>query len=73
MINGKYCINTKTKKRYIIPLVKTKNGSIRINKLSVKANNQIEEFLNQSNENYYSYFNFSFEPYEEKVEKLKLK
>ena len=44
-IEGKYCTNVKSKIRYIIPLVETKDGAIRINKISDKANNKIIEYL----------------------------
>lgn len=44
-IKGKYCISIKAKRRYIIPLVSTKDGYVRINEISRKAKKQIEEYL----------------------------
>ena len=69
-IPGKYCVNTKSKTRYVIPLVQTKNGAIRINELSTKAKNQIEEYLSSPKGGYYTYFDFDFVPYEEPITKL---
>ncbi len=61
-IQDKYCININAKKRYIVPLVITQNGNIRINKVSESANSEINEFLNISNNNW-TYFDFDFNPY----------
>lgn len=66
----KYCVNIKVKTRYVIPLVQTKNGAIRINELSTKAKNQIEEYLSSPKGGYYTYFDFDFVPYEEPITKL---
>lgn len=68
-VADKYCINIKTKKRYVIPLVQTMNGNIRINKISNLANNDINNFLNISDENY-TYFDFDFNPYKDYKQKL---
>ena len=57
--------------RYVIPLVETEYGTIRINKISDKANNKIIEYLNSPKGGYYTYFDFPFEPYQGKdVKKL---
>ena len=64
-IKEKYCINLKSKVRYVVPLVQTKNGNVRINKISDKANNKINEYLNCPKGGNYTYFDFQFIPYEE--------
>jgi len=45
-IPNKYCVNIKTKRRYINPLVETDNGTKRIVDVSEKAKSKIEEYLN---------------------------
>lgn len=45
-IDGKYCVNIKAKTRYFVPLVLTESGTIRINKVSKKANDEINAYLN---------------------------
>lgn len=42
----KYCVNVNAKKRYIIPLVKNENEYVRIDKISEKAKEDINKFLN---------------------------
>ena len=64
-IKEKYCINLKSKVRYVVPLVQTKNGNVRINKISDKVNNKINEYLNCPKGGNYTYFDFQFIPYEE--------
>ena len=59
-IDGKYCVNIKAKTRYIVPLVLTESGTIRINKVSKKANDEINAYLNIPKGGYYTYFNFGF-------------
>ena len=44
-IKNKYCINIPTKRRYIIPLVKTEKGAKRIDEVSEEAKKAIEEYL----------------------------
>ncbi len=61
-VYDKYCINVTPKFRYIIPLVKTNNGNIRIDKLSSDAKKKIDEFLNIP-KGYWTYFDFDFKPY----------
>lgn len=51
-INNVYCIEGKNKKRYIIPLVRTEKGYERINQISEKAKNDIEDFLNYKSKKY---------------------
>lgn len=51
-IEDTYCVESKSKKRYIIPLVKSGDEYIRINELSKKANNDINNFLNYSPKKY---------------------
>ena len=45
-VKDKYCVNVNAKKRYIIPLVKNENEYIRIDKISEKAKEDINKFLN---------------------------
>ena len=59
---NKYCVSINTKKRYIIPLVKTDSGFKRINQISTKSQNEIENFLNTTWSKYCG-FNFDFKPY----------
>lgn len=56
-VDGVYCINGKNKRRYIVPLVKTENGYERINKISQKAKEDIDGFLNYKPQPY-CYLNF---------------
>jgi hypothetical protein len=44
-VKNKYCVSVPTKRRYIIPLVKTNDGIQRINQISREAKNVIDEFL----------------------------
>ncbi|MDR2063801.1 MAG: hypothetical protein LBQ02_03375 [Candidatus Nomurabacteria bacterium] len=44
-VAGKYCRSIKAKRRYVVPLVVTKNGAERITKLSQTAKCQIDRFL----------------------------
>ena len=64
MVEGKYCINVKAKTRYVVPLVLTENGAIRINSISHSANNDINTYLYMPKGGYYTYFDFDFVPYE---------
>lgn len=58
-INNKYSVNVKAKKRYINPLVKTKNGIFRISDISNKAKNNIDKCLNYTFDRYV-YMDFDF-------------
>lgn len=58
-VEGKYCININSKRRYIVPLVKMENGAKRINKISKKANQEIKSYLNLEMKKY-AYFDFNF-------------
>ena len=69
-IDEKYCVNIKSKTRYINPLVVTNDGAFRINKISEKANREINEYLSMSKGGYYTYFDFDFKPYESISKKL---
>ena len=69
-VNDKYCINVKTKKRYVVPLVLTENGVERINTISKTADNEINEYLSLPKGSYYTYFDFDFKPYDTPVKKL---
>lgn len=68
-IEHKYCINVKTKTRYINPLVLTELGSARISKISEKSKLAIENYLNIKN-NDYIYFDFDFKPYKNHKQKI---
>lgn len=61
-IEGKYCISVKGKRRYIIPLTKTDNGIFRINEVSEKAKEDINNYLNIKHSTYIG-FDFDFKPY----------
>lgn len=69
----KYCINVKAKTRYVVPLVQTSKGSIRINQLSKQANDEITNYLNSPKGGYYTYFDFEFTPYDNVVNKKLVK
>lgn len=62
-INDKYCITTKGKKRYIIPLVKHNNSVIRINNVSEKAKQAIDNYLAFEQPKYVG-LDFDFKPYQ---------
>ena len=62
-VQDKYCISVKSKRRYIIPLVKTGNGTIRINEISSQAQNDINEYFSIKHSKYIG-LNFDFKPYE---------
>ena len=64
LVEEKYCVNVKAKTRYVIPLVLSGGGSIRINQISKKANDEITAYLNIPKGGYYTYFDFGFIPYE---------
>jgi hypothetical protein len=65
IVDGKYSVNVKAKVRYIVPLVDTENGAVRINEISKKAADKINEYLNSSKGGYYTYYDFPFVPYKE--------
>lgn len=51
-IKDKYCISIKAKRRYIIPLVKKDINDVRIDKISEKAKNKIDKYLNYETTKY---------------------
>ena len=61
-IEGKYCISVKSKRRYIIPLVKDGEKAERINNISDQAKKDIEEYWNIKHSKYTG-FEFDFKPY----------
>lgn len=63
MINDKYCVLIKSKKRYINPLVCVGDGVKRISEVSKMTNDKINEYLDIKMDNYI-YFDFDFKPYE---------
>ncbi len=58
-VKDKYCVSIKAKKRYIIPLVKNGEESVRVNKISQRAKNDIDNYLKFTTTKY-SYFDFDF-------------
>ena len=72
-VEDKYCVNVRAKTRYVVPLVETDNGAVRINQISDKANDKINKYLSCPKGGYYTHFDFQFEPYEEKHLSKKLK
>lgn len=59
-IQDKYCVNIKTKRRYIVPLVKTEDNSYkRINEISDFAKNKIDDYLKIKTKKY-AYLDFNF-------------
>ena len=57
-----YCISVKSKKRYILPLVKTNCNISRINNIDKNCENKLTEFLSLKR-HYYTGFEFDFKPY----------
>ncbi len=68
-INNKYCINSRAKTRYVVPLVLTEQGIKRINDISPESNQYIDQYLNIPNGGYWTFFDFDFKPYQ-KVKKM---
>ena len=66
-LEDKYCINVKTKTRYVNPLVLIDNNVYRISDISQVANNKINDYLSIPRDGYYTYFDFDFKPYERKL------
>lgn len=58
-IKDKYCVSIKAKRRYIIPLVKTKDKIERISNLSKQSKKDIDNYLNNETAKY-AYFDFDF-------------
>lgn len=58
LVENKYCACVKAKARYIVPLVLTNESAVRINKVSKRANTDIENYLNNKTSKY-GYFDFN--------------
>ena len=58
-VEGKYCVSVESKRRYVIPLVKCKDGVKRINEISKNAKENIDNYLNYKTKKY-AYFDFDF-------------
>ena len=58
-VQDKYCVSVKAKTRYIVPLVRTEDEFVRINKISEAAKQNIEKCLNYKTKKY-AYLNFNF-------------
>lgn len=69
----KYCVNVKSKARYVLPLVLINNKIVRINQVSEIANKKIMQYLTLPKGGYYIYFDFNFVPYENNVSKKLIK
>lgn len=63
-VHNKYCVNIKSKTRYVNPLVLIDGKPCRISNISKQANNEIEEYLSIPKGGNYIYFDFDFKPYE---------
>lgn len=61
-VSDKYCITTRAKRRYIIPLVKNNETVERINNVSLNAKNAIDNYL-QIEQAKYVGLDFNFVPY----------
>lgn len=59
IIENKYCVSVKAKKRYIVPLIKNEDKSIRINKISDIARTDINRCLEFKTKKY-AYLDFDF-------------
>lgn len=59
-IENKYCVNVKSKTRYINPLVKLETSVDRISNISLTSKKLIEEYINLPKGGYYTYFDFEF-------------
>lgn len=58
-IAGKYCVSVKAKIRYIVPLVRSQNEFVRINKIAKEASQDIKKALNFKTKKY-AYLDFKF-------------
>lgn len=63
LVLDKYCINVKTKTRYVNPLVLVDGKIVRINDASFKASDLISKYLDIPKEGYV-YLDFDFKPYD---------
>lgn len=62
-VEGRYCINVTTKTRYVAPLVQTRHGAERVNRLSRRAADCIAAYLASPKGGRYTGFDFPFRPY----------
>lgn len=60
-IDGKYCINVKSKARYIVPLVKLEDSIERITEVSHESKQLVKRYISLPKGGYYTYFDFHFE------------
>ena len=63
LLENKYCINVKSKTRYVNPLVIINGNANRIYDVSQKSKKYIDEYLELPKGGYYTYFDFDFKPY----------
>ena len=69
-VEGKYCINVKSKTRYVCPLCLTSSGPVRISEVSIKSREDINRYLSIPKDGHYVYFDFDFVPYESGIKKV---
>ena len=62
-IDDKYCVNIKSKTRYVNPLVIIDGTAKRIYDISEKSKKDIDGYLQLPKGGYYTYFDFDFKPY----------
>ena len=70
-LENKYCVNVKSKTRYVNPLSITKNGIARISNISKEAKKDIDNYLRIPKGGYYTCFDIDFKPYEKGKVKIK--
>ena len=69
-VDGKYCVNVKSKRRFVNPLVKEENIYGRVYDLSESAKKNIDDYMKIPNEGY-NYLDFEFTPIKsENIKKL---
>lgn len=68
-VDGKYCINVKSKRRFVNPLVKEENVYGRVYDLSEKAKKCIDDYMSLSIDGY-TYLDFDFVPIKKKIKKI---
>jgi hypothetical protein len=71
-IEDKYCVNVKTKRRFINPLISNNNLYGRAYEVSQTVKEEIDNFMKIPN-NGFTYFDFEFKPIVERNRKIKVK
>ena len=70
-VQGKYSICVKGKKRYIVPLVMTENGAVRVTELDEISRSEVEAYKTLKRSKWTG-FDFEFVPYEFENEKSRI-